>query len=89
MAINATATPTAPIKIEKMEANPPLICGEAARMNPTSPKGIDRMAKISPHIGLPEQDRNMLPSDAMTARIALVPMRCGGRSEYWSISPHL
>ena len=30
----------------------------------------------------PEQEKNMLPKDASTARIAAIPMRCGGRREY-------
>jgi hypothetical protein len=82
IAINATMMPAAPTIIEKIEANPPLISGDAARRKPTNPNGIDRTARINPQMGLPEQERNMLPSEASTASIALVPMRCGGRSEY-------
>src|SRR5438874_11909451 len=87
MAISATAMPTMPTIIEKIEANPPLISGDAARINPIRPNGIDSTAKTSPQIGRPEQERNMLPNEASTARIALVPMRCGGRSEYLFIAP--
>ena len=70
-----------PIIIERIDANPPETSGEAARTNPNNPSGIETIANTNPQIGRPEQERNILPNDAITAMIAPVPIRCGGRIE--------